>query len=158
MVTAVSAATAKLCREPCGLLRCNIWLPVEAQAKSKVLTASDAQLSPCACSWMGKGVSTAVQNANEIIGPALTVSHLVPVPLRAAMQAWKPPRVTTNTHLALQNSSSHYRMTPETVCGRRMQGMDPTKQKDIDNKMIELDGTDNKVGTGMACAYQHETV
>jgi enolase len=23
--------------------------------------------------------------------------------------------------------------------------MDPTKQKDIDNKMIELDGTDNKV-------------
>jgi enolase len=27
----------------------------------------------------------------------------------------------------------------------RLQGMDPTKQKDIDNKMIELDGTDNKV-------------
>ena len=26
----------------------------------------------------------------------------------------------------------------------RMQGMDPTKQKEVDDKMIELDGTDNK--------------
>jgi hypothetical protein len=30
----------------------------------------------CICSWMGKGVSTAVQNANDIIGPALIVSQL----------------------------------------------------------------------------------
>lgn len=26
----------------------------------------------------------------------------------------------------------------------RMQGMDPTKQKEVDDKMIELDGTENK--------------
>ena len=31
---------------------------------------------PCICSWMGKGVGTAVQNANDIIGPALIVSLL----------------------------------------------------------------------------------
>jgi enolase len=46
-------------------------------------------------SWMGKGVATAVQNANDIIGPALV-------------------------------------------------GMDPSKQKEVDQKMIDLDGTDNK--------------
>eukprot|EP00208_Stichococcus_sp_RCC1054_P006941 CAMPEP_0206147738 /NCGR_PEP_ID=MMETSP1473-20131121/34381_1 /ASSEMBLY_ACC=CAM_ASM_001109 /TAXON_ID=1461547 /ORGANISM="Stichococcus sp, Strain RCC1054" /LENGTH=480 /DNA_ID=CAMNT_0053544811 /DNA_START=118 /DNA_END=1560 /DNA_ORIENTATION=- len=46
-------------------------------------------------SWGGKGVSTAVQNINDIIGPALA-------------------------------------------------GMDPSKQLEIDNKMIDLDGTDNK--------------
>ena len=26
----------------------------------------------------------------------------------------------------------------------RLQGMDPTKQKEVDDKMIELDGTENK--------------
>lgn len=29
-----------------------------------------------------------------------------------------------------------------------VQGMDPTLQKDIDNKMLELDGTDNKAKLG----------
>ena len=29
-----------------------------------------------------------------------------------------------------------------------VQGMDPTLQKDIDNKMFELDGTDNKAKLG----------
>jgi enolase len=37
-------------------------------------TADLAVVRTCICSWMGKGVSTAVQNANDIIGPALIVS------------------------------------------------------------------------------------
>ena len=32
-----------------------------------------------------------------------------------------------------------------------LQGMDPTKQKEVDDKMKELDGTDNKAKLGGKC-------
>ena len=87
----------------------------------------------CICSWMGKGVSTAVQNANDIIGPALIVSAL-----RCNIVMIGSLLIETQQHQMCSNLCF-------TVAVSQLQGMDPTKQKDIDNKMIELDGTDNKV-------------
>ena len=75
---------------------------------------------------MGKGVLKAVENLNKSIAPALVVS-----------------RSTCNSGHVLSRGrvASVLRPSLTVVAG---QGMNPINQKEVDEKMLELDGTDNK--------------
>ena len=51
-------------------------------------------------------------------------------------------------HAAMCTTFSQKVAPAPFLCPMALQGMDPTLQKDIDNKMLELDGTDNKAKLG----------
>lgn len=73
---------------------------------------------------MGKGVSKAVDNVNNDIAPALLVSWY---------QAGCIPLLAVAEQLTILSLSVVV-----------LQGKDPTQQKEIDDAMIALDGTENK--------------
>ena len=70
---------------------------------------------------MGKGVSKAVENINKVIAPAVVVSPSITV----CKMHWG------STCKCKASMSSR-------------QGLNPVNQKEVDQKMFELDGTDNK--------------
>lgn len=93
-------------------------------------------------------MTKAVENINAIIAPALKVSEmgqetsLLHVqhpdrPLRLAVRATRPGA------LAPPYCSVNFAL-PRAAAIACMQGMDPVKQAEIDQKMKDLDGTDNK--------------
>ena len=86
--------------------------------------------------YLGKGVLTAVRNINEIIAPALKVCLLF-IPC-------------CSTDVAAYSTAASMRGTVSNFNPAPAQGMDPTQQTEIDMKMIDLDGTDNKGKLG-AC-------
>ena len=138
---------------------------------------------------MGKGVSKAVENINQHLGPALKVLvgstcvnrvatlHCFYNQLLNALNAsgnnacevFKPIQLAHKAHMALLCGHSVRYCPPRLASYSRAsrlvwphlsvccsvhgctdrafwvtQGLDPTKQKEVDDKMIELDGTENK--------------
>ena len=98
---------------------------------------------------MGKGVTRAVENINKEIGPALVVRP---------MQGPVSPGASASTGVALLGHllpSWWQQGWWPTLCSHRqlqgligLQGMNPVEQTAIDNKMKELDGTENKAKLG----------
>ena len=79
--------------------------------------------------YMGKGVSKAVESINKVIGPAVKVS--LPK-LRSACSKC--------TEISLGNATVAIQGTHTSM----LQGMNPINQKEVDQKMFDLDGTENK--------------
>ena len=71
---------------------------------------------------MGKGVSKAVENINKVIGPAVVVSK----------------------HRTCAFGHQAHGCEPILTLRLTLQGLNPVNQKEVDQKMFDLDGTDNK--------------
>lgn len=94
--------------------------------------------------YFGKGVSKAVESINAVIGPALKVSglehvgsnHRIVIIKGVFLLCFKSltPQAQLTTHAPIIRAFS--------------QGMDPKNQAEIDQKMKDLDGTENKAKLG----------
>jgi hypothetical protein len=103
---------------------------------------------------MGKGVSKAVANVNDVIAPAIVVRAVrrprrrallaVLVLLRGPRLFGRPPPLHAAQPRTPLSASPPLPSPPPPLPHRALQGKNPTEQKAIDDLMISLDGTPNK--------------